>query len=222
MIAPRVALVLQPDHGGMLLEERESTVSPRKGTGPLGRALLGLMSLLTPSSSAVERRAVSGTDAAGPSRMSVRKNEEPPVAGRFERDVMIRFAHCDPAGIVFYPQYFEIMNGLMEDWFTEGLGVDFADLITNRRIGIPTVNIECTFSKPSRLGERVTFGVTVTRIGERSIGIEVQAVAGGELRLRATQTLVLFSLDTMRSIPIPPDVRARLGDFTAPIANVCS
>ena len=135
--------------------------------------------------------------------------------GRFERDVAIRFAHCDPAGIVFYPQYFVIMNGLMEDWFSEGLGVDFADLVARRRLGIPTVAIDCTFSRPSRLGEVVTFGVSVTRVGERSIGVEVQAVADGEVRLRATQTIVMMCLDTMKSISIPPDVRANLSRFRA-------
>lgn len=146
---------------------------------------------------------------------AARRSAAQSATGPFERDVAIRFAHCDPAGIVFYPQYFVIMNGLMEDWFSEGLGVDFADMVSRRRIGIPTVAIDCAFSKPSRLGEIVTFSVAVTRVGERSIGIEVQAVANGEIRLRATQTIVMMSLDTMKSMPIPPDVRANLSHFRA-------
>ena len=33
----------------------------------------------------------------------------------FECDKLIRFHHCDPAGIVFYPQYFVLFNELVED-----------------------------------------------------------------------------------------------------------
>ena len=36
----------------------------------------------------------------------------------FERERLVRFSDCDPAGIVFYPQYFVMFNGLVEDWVT--------------------------------------------------------------------------------------------------------
>jgi 4-hydroxybenzoyl-CoA thioesterase len=44
------------------------------------------------------------------------------MADVFVRDKRVRFQHCDPAGIVFYPQYFVMIHELMEDWFTEALG----------------------------------------------------------------------------------------------------
>jgi DNA-binding MarR family transcriptional regulator len=40
----------------------------------------------------------------------------------FRRPRLIRFSDCDPAGIVFYPQYFVMLNGLVEDWVNEGWG----------------------------------------------------------------------------------------------------
>ncbi len=166
---------------------------------PFVRALLGLV----PSRS-------------GPAEAPLRRAGEAPVGVTaaapqvFRREVPIRFAHCDPAGIVFYPQYFVILNGLMEDWFTEGLGVDFADMVARRRIGIPTVQIDCTFSRPSALGERLTLAVAITRIGDKSISIEVTGSADGELRLRARQTLVLMCLATRKSIAIPSDIRQAL------------
>jgi acyl-CoA thioesterase FadM len=48
-----------------------------------------------------------------------------PPEGAFTRTVPIRFSHCDPAGIVYFPHYFDMFNGLIEDWYTEqraGLG----------------------------------------------------------------------------------------------------
>ena len=44
----------------------------------------------------------------------------------FERELRIRFAHCDPAGIVFFPQYLVMVNNLVEDWVTDALGVPYA------------------------------------------------------------------------------------------------
>ena len=38
----------------------------------------------------------------------------------FEREALIRFSHCDPAGIVFFPQYLVMFNGLVEDWVDPG------------------------------------------------------------------------------------------------------
>jgi len=39
---------------------------------------------------------------------------------------VVRFADCDPAGIVFFPQYLVMLNTLVEQWFDEGLRIPFA------------------------------------------------------------------------------------------------
>ncbi|HEY0877439.1 MAG TPA: thioesterase family protein [Zeimonas sp.] len=148
------------------------------------------------------------------------KEPAPARPAMFEREVLVRFAHCDPAGIVFYPQYFVLLNGLVEDWLTDGLGTSFADLIMTRRLGIPTARMDCTFTRPSRLGDELVLGLTVTRIGERSIGLDVQGRVGDELRLRARQTLVTVSLETMKSVPIPPDIRDGLARYCRPVPEI--
>ena len=73
----------------------------------------------------------------------------------FERAARIRFAHCDPAGIVYFPQYLVLFNGLVEDWFTDGLGVSYAQMLGPRRIGLPIVKLHCEFSAISRMGDDV-------------------------------------------------------------------
>lgn len=145
-------------------------------------------------------------------------NARPPVepcaaSAMFEREELIRFAHCDPAGIVFYPQYFVLLNGLVEDWFTDGLGVDSAELVTVRKMGTPTARMDCTFSRPSRLGDRLVLGLTVTKIGNSAIDLDVQGRVGDEIRLKARQTLVMCCLETMKAVPIPPEIRAGLARY---------
>jgi len=132
-----------------------------------------------------------------------------PVA-RFERDYRIRFSHCDPAGIVFFPQYLVLFNQLVEDWFTEGLGVSYAHMLGPRRIGLPIVRLECDFRAIGRMGETLTFGLDVERVGGKSLTLALDAGGGGVRRVAARQVLVFTDLDTHRAIALPEDVRAAL------------
>ncbi|KJS37920.1 MAG: hypothetical protein VR70_11375 [Rhodospirillaceae bacterium BRH_c57] len=131
----------------------------------------------------------------------------------FVRRKLVRFHHCDPAGIVFYPQYFTMFNELVEDWFTEGMDLPFADLHVEQRLGTPTAHIECKFMEPSRVGDILDFVLAVTSLGKSSINVAVSVSVDFNERLIARQTLVLVSLDTMKSIPIPDDLRAKLEKF---------
>jgi hypothetical protein len=31
----------------------------------------------------------------------------------------IRFSHCDPAGVLYFPHVFDFVNATMEDWFAQ-------------------------------------------------------------------------------------------------------
>ena len=126
----------------------------------------------------------------------------------FESEKQIRFHHCDPAGIVFYPQYFVLFHELLEDWFDHGIGVDYAAFVSKQRLGLPTAHIECDFKIPSKIGDIVQMRLAVIRLGTSSITLDVSVHAGSEVRLTARQVLVLISLEDGRVLPIPDDLRA--------------
>ena len=136
-----------------------------------------------------------------------------PPASVFERDVLIRFSHCDPAGIVFFPQYLVMFNNPVEDWITDGLGISYANLLGPRRVGLPTVNLQCDFKASSRMGDMVTYGVSVQRLGNRSLELALYCRCGDELRVQVRQTMVCTSLDTHRAIVLPDDLRAAMEKF---------
>ncbi len=128
----------------------------------------------------------------------------------FEADKLIRFHHCDPAGIVFYPQYFVLFNELVEDWFNHGLGIDFARFHAEDRLGVPMAHIECDFRAPSKIGDMLKFRLAVKNVGTSSLTLAVEARAGEEVRVRATLVVVMASLEAHRPVPIPPEFRAKL------------
>jgi 4-hydroxybenzoyl-CoA thioesterase len=146
---------------------------------------------------------------------------DPAPPGRFERIWRIRFGHCDPAGIVYYPQILTLFNHLVEDWVEAGLGIPYAPLVTERRVGLPTVRLEVDFRAVSRMGEDVAFALAVERLGGKSITLAIAvhgpAQAGGErpLRVQARKVLVTTDLDTHRAIALPSDLRRAAEAFAA-------
>lgn len=130
----------------------------------------------------------------------------------FQRPRLIRFSDCDPAGIVFYPQYFVMLNGLVEDWVNEGLGLSYHGLVAQRRIGLPTVKLEADFRAVSRMGDQVTLGLAVQRLGSRSMSLALRCFepVSGEVRMEVKQVLVTTSLETHRAVAIPDDMRAAI------------
>jgi 4-hydroxybenzoyl-CoA thioesterase len=129
------------------------------------------------------------------------------VTGSFGSELTVRFAHCDPAGIVFFPQYLVMVNNFVEQWFDEGLRIPYAELILQRRVGLPTVRLEADFTAISRMGEVLAQRLAVTRLGRSSLHLRHEFAAGGELRMRVRQVLVCTSLETHRPQALPDDVR---------------
>ncbi|MFM8679458.1 MAG: acyl-CoA thioesterase [Alphaproteobacteria bacterium] len=130
------------------------------------------------------------------------------AARRFARARRIRFEHCDPAGIVFFPQYLVMFVSHLEDWIVEELGIPYSELIGARRVGLPTVSLSCEFLHPSRMGDEVSLGLRIARIGNRSFALELDCSDGERERVRIRQSIVTTSLDTHRPIPVPADLRA--------------
>ena len=124
---------------------------------------------------------------------------------RLERKVLFR--DCDPAGIVFYPRYFEMMNDTVEAWFDGPLATPFEEVI--RTGGVPTVAVECQFRAPSRHGDRLTLTLTPIRIGGASLDLSIVAAAGQEVRFDARLTVVHLGPD-FRAARWPDDLRARI------------
>jgi len=145
----------------------------------------------------------------------------PPKAA-FTRSVPIRFSHCDPAGIVYFPHYFNMFNGLIEDWYTEELGYNYAEIIMSSQFGFPFVHIECDFKVPSRMGDVIDLTLLVERIGRSSLGIAIVCHRDGVERLRARMVTSMMSIATRKPEPLPQPMRAAIEAYrarTTPLAE---
>ncbi len=133
--------------------------------------------------------------------------------GAFTRRVAVRFSHCDPAGIVYFPHYFDMFNGLIEDWYGKELGYDYAELILDGEYGFPFVHIECDFKVPSRMGDVIDLTLLVERIGRSSLGITIVCHFDGIERLRTRMVTAMMSRKTGKPVPLPQALRDAIESY---------
>lgn len=126
---------------------------------------------------------------------------------KFTHRQKVLFQHCDPAGIVFYPRYFEMLNSTVEEWFEERLGHGFVAIHGEMGAAVPTVRIETEFRTVSRHGDRLDFILVPRRIGGASLDISIDVECGGETRLVMQSRLVFFSQAEGRAKPWPAGLR---------------
>jgi 4-hydroxybenzoyl-CoA thioesterase len=131
---------------------------------------------------------------------------------KFTRDLIIRFEHCDAAGLIFYPRFFGLVNETVEDWFAS-LGHTFKSLHVDQRKGVPTVRFECEFVGPVRIGDMLHQELGVDSIGNSSLNLKHIARIGERTVARFDQTIVFTDIATMKAEPWPADLRKAITDF---------
>lgn len=111
----------------------------------------------------------------------------------FSLSQKVLFKHCDPAGIVFYPRYFEMINDAVEVFFDDVVGASFETMHSTH--GVPTVQIASKFVTASRHGDVLDISVIPTRLGNASLDLAVTATCVGQVRFISTLTLVYVRKD---------------------------
>ncbi len=128
----------------------------------------------------------------------------------------IRFEEVDAAGIVFFGRYPGLAHEAMESLFGQLPG-GYSGLTEARRIGFPAVKLTVEYHRPVRYGEELRIELTVPRIGNRSLDLQYRMFVRarghhgpGELATSVLHTVVVSDLVAMRSVDMPPEVRALL------------
>jgi 4-hydroxybenzoyl-CoA thioesterase len=140
-------------------------------------------------------------------------------AAPFTVELPIRFSHTDPAGIVYFPNYFDFCNGVVEDWYTRCLGIDYARMIFEERRSAPIVHAECDFFVPSLMGDRVSFTLLLAKIGRTSIDMDIYGHVAGTLRLKANIVTVFMDLQTRKPVAIEGHMRAQFDAYQKACAS---
>ncbi|HXM95149.1 MAG TPA: thioesterase family protein [Candidatus Dormibacteraeota bacterium] len=128
-----------------------------------------------------------------------------------KRTIHIEWGDCDPAGIVYFPRYFEFFDACTHALFAS-VGLPKQEMLVKYSIaGIPLVESRARFLVPSSFGDAVVVESRVTQWGRSSFSVEHKlfkkqelAVEGFEKRVWAIR--VPGSAKKLQSQAIPREV----------------
>jgi 4-hydroxybenzoyl-CoA thioesterase len=128
------------------------------------------------------------------------------------RTVRIEWGDCDPAGIIFYPRYFEIFDASTALLFEAALGITKFQMFRKHAFsGFPLVRTQAKFLRPTRFGDDVIVESAIT-FGRSSFEVTHRLTLHDELCAECSEKRVWTVRDTsgkLKSQPIPPEVLQR-------------
>jgi 4-hydroxybenzoyl-CoA thioesterase len=137
-------------------------------------------------------------------------------------EMSVSWGHCDPAGIVFNPRYFEWFDAAAGDIFVQVTGMSKPVLLAHYgAAGIPVVKTGANFIRPCRFGDTVRLETRVTGFRRSAFDLQHIVLLGGETAVEGWSTRVWTGWDKneptrLRSQPLPADLIARFTLRSAP------
>ena len=131
-------------------------------------------------------------------------------------EITIDWADCDPAGIVFYPQFFRMMNTATHSMFGAA-GLPFHEMTSKyRTAGVPMLDVQTTFRSPARFGDKVRIESEVTDWRDKTFYVRHVMRLGARVIFEAREIRAWAVEDKaapngIRAVSIPAEIKAMFG-----------
>ena len=129
---------------------------------------------------------------------------------------IVRFGECDPAGVLYYPVYFDWVHQSMEIWFEEALGVPYAKALSTH--GFPSKSATFQYHSPCRVGERIKIFFALSTLRNRSFEIDLKLFGEDDV-LRAHGQVVCVCIGVtvgefaFKPTPIPQSWHEKMAKY---------
>lgn len=130
------------------------------------------------------------------------------------KEIHVEWGDCDPAGIVYFPRFFEYFDACTTALF-EAAGFRKAQMLKQYGlIGIPLVEASAQFHVPASFGETVNVESRIVEWGNSSFRVEHKLYKGSVLGVEGREKRVWTVRDPntksgLRSEPIPQEIKTR-------------
>ncbi|MDO9438713.1 thioesterase family protein [Hydrogenophaga sp.] len=130
----------------------------------------------------------------------------------YEVDVM--FGDCDPAGIVFFPNFSKWMDASSLNFFKQcGVPPWRETKKTRGIVGTPLLEIHTKFMRPATYGERLQIHTSVVEWREKVFIHKHVVQRGDDVLCEGTETRAFVinppdAPDRIKAIPVPEDIKA--------------
>ncbi|MBO0758469.1 MAG: acyl-CoA thioesterase [Bradyrhizobiaceae bacterium] len=132
------------------------------------------------------------------------------------RALRIEWGDCDPAGIVFYPRYFEMFDTSTTALFERALGMKKSEFLkAYDAVGYAMVDTRARFRSPTRFGDDVVIETTITELKPSSFSVQHRLMKDDVVAVEAFETRVWVGRDPddpdkFKAKPFPSEMMERL------------
>jgi 4-hydroxybenzoyl-CoA thioesterase len=129
-------------------------------------------------------------------------------------NVNVHFGDCDPAGIVFFPNFLRWMDAASLVFFMDCGVPPWHELVKERGIvGTPMLEINTRFMKSVTYGESITITTWVEEWRKKVFVQMHRVMRGDELICEGREVRAFVKRDPddpdrLRAIPVPEDIKA--------------
>ena len=133
----------------------------------------------------------------------------------FTAQLRWRFGDVDAAGIAYYPKLLHAFHCAFEDWWSDGLGRPYAEVMRDEHLGLPAVRLEADFRAPVRFGDDLDVHLGVLRVGTSSVelGFWMTKFRGDEALCRLRVVTAAVDVRTMTKLRLPAKWREAFAPF---------
>ena len=130
------------------------------------------------------------------------------------RTIRVQWGDCDPAGIVYYPRYFEWFDASTILLFEKATGMTKVKMLEKYEgAGLALLEARAVFKVASHYGEDIDIETQVTEFRRSSFFVQHKVTKAGVLALEGHETRLWTVRDAkndnrLRSGAIPPEVLA--------------
>ena len=127
--------------------------------------------------------------------------------------VQVEFGDCDPARIVWFPNFFRWIDASARHYFiSAGVPPWHETAAAWGIIGTPIVNTEARFVQTSSYGDQLDIHPSVTHWGRKSFTFSHRVLRGQELIMECTEVRLFAAakegkVPGITAMPIPDEVR---------------
>ncbi len=129
-------------------------------------------------------------------------------------EIPVEWGHCDPARIVFYPNYFFWFDQATRHLF-DRVGLSYEVMLDEyKTIGLPLVDAHAEFLSPTRFGDDIEITSHVSEWRRRTLVVSHEIFNAGTAAVRGTEIRVWAASDPddprkLKTADIPAEFRAR-------------
>lgn len=134
--------------------------------------------------------------------------ERDPSRASYAAEVQVRWSDCDPAGVVYYPNYFTLFESALFA-FMEERGATWPALMRDHGVRFPRFEARCRYVGPATVGDRllVRLRVTEARAKGLTVGFSIEHADGQRPVADGQVTFVALLVDAEAgtgAVDLPP------------------